>query len=380
MKTDKISIIHPRPSSIVAALYTLRDLDVDVAILHGPAGCSFKHARLLEEDGVHVLTTALDENGFVFGGHDELVSLIKKAADMFNPDSMAVVGTCASMIIGEELHDAVEEAGLNIPVIEVEVHAGYRDNTKGVLMALESAADAGLISDTEYQRQSIILKKATEIEKKHGAASKSYLAPSRGDVKYSVAKRVMDLLKEDKKGIIIMNAKKETGYMFADVILAVNEIAEEMKVRSNIVNMANIDQTLGLPRVRTHARNIMSDFKEFGIEIHEIIGGMDEYAIAGEYVRKAIQEKYSDYDFAIIAGVPHAIPADVISGMEIISVTNGPRQVLPLKEMGHEHVVVEIDLHPRTLGVSSIVESEFGATLREIKKELHSQKNEEFAA
>lgn len=165
MKTDQISIIHPRPSSIVAALYTLRDLDVDVAILHGPAGCSFKHARLLEEDGVHVLTTALDENGFVFGGHDELVSLIKKAADMFNPGSMAVVGTCASMIIGEELHDAVEEAGLNIPVIEVEVHAGYRDNTKGVLLALESAADAGLISDTEYQRQQIILKEATEIEK-----------------------------------------------------------------------------------------------------------------------------------------------------------------------------------------------------------------------
>lgn len=38
-------IIHPRPSSIVASLYTLRDLNVDVAILHGPPGCSFKHAR-----------------------------------------------------------------------------------------------------------------------------------------------------------------------------------------------------------------------------------------------------------------------------------------------------------------------------------------------
>jgi hypothetical protein len=30
-------ILHPRPSSIVAALYTLRDLDVDVAVMHGPA-------------------------------------------------------------------------------------------------------------------------------------------------------------------------------------------------------------------------------------------------------------------------------------------------------------------------------------------------------
>ena len=32
-------IIQPRPSAIVAALYTLRDLDVDVAVLHGPPGC-----------------------------------------------------------------------------------------------------------------------------------------------------------------------------------------------------------------------------------------------------------------------------------------------------------------------------------------------------
>ena len=44
--------MHPRPSSIVAALYTARDLKVDVAILHGPSGCSFKHARLLEEEGI----------------------------------------------------------------------------------------------------------------------------------------------------------------------------------------------------------------------------------------------------------------------------------------------------------------------------------------
>ncbi|KXS41549.1 MAG: methanoproteinis marker 13 metalloprotein, partial [Methanohalophilus sp. T328-1] len=50
MQQKNLSIMHPRPSSIVAALYTLRDLNVEVAILHGPPGCSFKHARLLEED------------------------------------------------------------------------------------------------------------------------------------------------------------------------------------------------------------------------------------------------------------------------------------------------------------------------------------------
>ena len=36
--------------------------------------------------------------------------------------------------------------------------------------------------------------------------------------------------------------------------------------------------------------------------------------------------------------------------------------------MGHDHVIVELDLHPKTMGVTSIVESEFGATLRALNK------------
>jgi len=374
VEKDKTAIIHPRPSSIVASLYTLRDLDIDVAILHGPAGCSFKHARLLEEDGMHVLTTALDENGFVFGGHDELVDLIKKAADQFNPKKMAIVGTCVSMIIGEELHDAVIEADIDIPVVEVEVHAGYRDNTKGVLLALKSALNVGIITEAELKRQTHLLNSATEIEKKHGAASKAYLAPSRGDLKYKVAKRIYELLSNNKKGLIIMNVKKETGYMFADILLAINQAAEQLSVLENIINFANIDDSVGLPRVRQHAKNIQKGFFEHNIKLNENIGGLDEYAINGDKVKKLIENKYSDFDFAIIVGVPHAIPNDITSSMEIFSVTNGPRQVLPLKEMGHEHVIVEIDLHPKTLGVSSIVESEFGATLREVTKDHKMEK------
>jgi hypothetical protein len=57
-----------------------------------------------------------------------------------------------------------------------------------------------------------------------------------------------------------------------------------------------------------------------------------------------------------------------MEGMEIFSVTNGPRQVKPLRDMGHDHVIVELDLHPKTMGVTSIVESEFGATLRALNK------------
>ncbi|MDD1751725.1 MAG: Ni-sirohydrochlorin a,c-diamide reductive cyclase catalytic subunit [Methanotrichaceae archaeon] len=360
-EVQKIQILHPRPSSIVAALYTLRDLGADVIILHGPSGCCFKHARLLEEDGVRVLTTSLDEVGFVFGGQEALTKLLKKAKDLFNPKLMAVSGTCSSMIIGDDLHQAVLNANLDVPVLEVEVHAGYRDNTQGVIISLEAARDMGIIDETEFQRQKSLLDKATEVEKLYGAASDEYLPPERGDVKYEVAARLLKLIGAGKRGLNVLNAKKETAYMFADVTAAVSEASGDQ-----VDNLANLNDKLGLPKVQKDARNIADELRSRGISF-DLIGGLDEYPIVGKAVGEFIQE-HGEYDFVVLSGVPHAIPISYIKDMEIFSITNGPRQVKPLRDMGHQHVVVELDLHPKTMGVSSIVESEFGATLRALQR------------
>ena len=147
-------IIHPRPSSIVAALYTLRDLETDVVIIHGPSGCCFKHSRLLEEDGIRVVTTAMDETNFVFGGDQVLTKVIRRAVELFNPSLLGVIGSCASMIIGENIHQAVLDANPPCPTIEVEIHAGYRDNTYGAIATLEAAADAGSIPRNTYGKRS----------------------------------------------------------------------------------------------------------------------------------------------------------------------------------------------------------------------------------
>ena len=357
---QNLNVLHPRPSSIVAALYTLRDLGAEVVILHGPSGCCFKHARLLEEDGVRVLTTALDEAGFVFGGHKPLTALLKKAVELFHPRLMAISGTCSSMIIGDDLHQAVLEADLNIPVLEVEVHAGYRDNTKGVIITLEAAKDLGIIDEQEFVRQKTLLEKATEVERLRGAASAEYLAPERGDLKYQAAERLLELIREGKRGLNILNAKKETAYMFADITAAVAEVAGEQ-----VDTLANLDDQLGLPKVRRDAFNVARDLRDRGVQF-SLIGGLDEYPVTGEVIAKRVQE--GSYDFAVVSGVPHALTASALQGLEVFSITNGPRQVKPLRDLGHQHVMVEIDLHPKTMGVSSIVESEFGATLRAMNK------------
>ena len=356
-----LTVLHPRPSSIVAALYTLRDLGAEVVILHGPSGCCFKHARLLEEDGVRVLTTALDEAGFVFGGQRPLTALLKKAQELFHPRLMAISGTCSSMIIGDDLHQAVLNAGLDIPVLEVEVHAGYRDNTKGVILTLEAARDKGIIDQAELDRQKLLLEKATLVEKLYGAASSEYLPPERGDIKYEAASRLLELIRAGKRGLNILNAKKETAYMFADITAAVDEVAG-----SQVDSLANLDSRVGLPKVRRDAQNIARDLEEKGVK-YDLIGGLDEYPVTGEAVQERAALKH--YDFAVVSGVPHAIPASALEGMEVFSITNGPRQVKPLRDLGHQHVVVELDLHPKTMGVTQLVESEFGATLRALNKD-----------
>ena len=358
-------IIQPRPSSIVAALYTLRDLDTDVAILHGPSGCCFKHSRLLEEDGMRVITTAMGDSDYVFGGHQLLVDVIGKAMGRFKPRTMGIVGTCASMIIGENFHRAVEDADPGIPVMEVEIHAGYGDNTYGAIVTLEAAHAVGLIDGRELERQKRMLVMATDLEKKSGAASQEYIEPSRGDLKYKAAQRLMELMRQGKKGISVLNAKKETAYMFADVNLAASQAAGKLGAPLP-VTIANLDAGVGLPRIRRYASTITAQLANAGVVIDHVTGGLDEYPMTGEAAASIVEENYSNYDYVILSGVPHAVPYEVVKDMEVFSVTNGPRQVAPLKDIGHDHVMVEVDLHPKTLGVKGMVESEFGATLRSL--------------
>lgn len=351
--------MQPRPSSIVAALYTARDLEVAVSVLHGPSGCSFKHARLLEEDGMRVLTTSLSDNEFVFGGQNRLIEVLQYAEQEFHPERMAVIGTCVSLIIGEDLEAAVEMADLSTETIAVDIHAGFSENIDGVIATLEPAAKRGWISPGELIRQKEVLRKANEVERLRGAAAKSYIEPSRGDLKHVAGKQLLDGIREGKRGVAIMNAKKETAYMFADILLGLHEAAPDADIRYS----ANLEQR-GLPKVRRDAGRIAEELSGRGLP-YQVQGALDEYGATGDMLGAWIEAQKPD--FALITGVPHAIPEHYLQGIECFSVTNGPRQVAPLKEQGHAHVMVEVDLHPRTLGVRSIVESEFGAVLRSIE-------------
>lgn len=350
-------MIHPRPSPIAAALYTLRDMEVDVIIMHGPAGCCFRTGRLLEDEGIRVITTAMNENDFIFGAVDKLIECIKEVEETFHPENIGIVGTCASMIIGENMKVAAQDANVKSNIIVVETHGGFDsgDNTAGAILALKAALESGIISEEEVTRQTQMLEKATELEKTRGMAKGNYIQPDYGDNKVTVAKNILEALDDGQKVTIVLNAKKETSYLFADILT----IDWNKHYPDNApLFITNTDENIGLPYIKHHAEVVNTSINK---KPDYITGGLDEYPVTGTNAEKVLNT-LKPY-LTIILGVPHAVDVKNVPG-KTIAVTDGPRLVKPLREMGFDNVVTELDAHSKTLGAKNIVESEFAQTIR----------------
>jgi len=352
-------VLHPRPSPIVAAMYTLRDLEADVIVMHGPPGCGFTASRLLEEAGVAVVTTGMQESDLIFGAEEKLVGILRKVEEEFRPKMIGIVGTCASMIIGENLDAAIKKAGIKSIVLPVDVHACSGPNTVGAIRVLEVAAARGIIPRSEFERQREMLTKATELEKRKGMTSKAYLKPHRGATKLRVAKKIVETLKGGGKVGVVLSAKKETAYRFADVLRAV-EYARR-RVGGSAVYVANVDPDVGLPRIRRYSQNILRDLNEAGVDVDILTGGLDEYPVAGEKAASFL--KGIGPDLRVICGLPHAVP-DL--GKGDILVTDQPRELRNFLDEGFEFSVGEISTHSALMGATGVVDSELGDTIREV--------------
>ena len=70
-----------------------------------------------------------------------------------------------------------------------------------------------------------------------------------------------------------------------------------------------------------------------------------------------------DLDLIVVFGVPHAFPIEKLN-VQSVAVTDGPRLVEPLKDLGYDNVVAELDAHSKTLGTMNIVDSDFGLMIK----------------
>jgi putative methanogenesis marker 13 metalloprotein len=340
-------------------MYTLRDMDVDVIVVHGPSGCGFMASRSLEQAGVRVVTSAMSETDLIFGGSDQLVETLITAFEKFHPRSIAVVGTCASMIIGEDMASSIKRADLDCTVFPVESHGCMGDNTQGAIKAIEAGREAGIISVKETERQVGLLKAATAMEKDRGLASRSYMKPAQGATKLRVCRKICDVLSSGGKVAVVMNAKKELAYRFSDIFIAVDEARR--KLGGSTFFVSNTDEQKGLPRIRKYSEDIMCQLKESNVVIDAVVGGLDEYAVIGGTM-KAEVDRYSP-DLTVIVGICHAYPG---IGEDDILITDQPRQLSNYLDEGFLNSVGEISSHSMVMGTRRIIPMETSETLREL--------------
>lgn len=352
-------VFHPRPNPIVAAMYTARDMNVDVIVMHGPAGCSFMASRPLENAGVRVITSSMKDNDLIFGGGDSLEKALTEAKERFSPKTIAVIGTCASTIIGDDIKAVIGRVDMgDTNCFAIDCHGCMDNNTEGAIRALKAGAAAGIIPQEECDRQSKLLKAATQLEKKKGMAGRTYLSPAESPTKLSVCRKIVETLSAGKKVAVVMIAKKELAYRFADMFLAVDEARK--KLGGSTYFVANIDPEKGLPRIRGYCTDIQRDLESKGVKMDRVIGGLDEYAVVGDEMQGAVKE-FSP-DLTVILGICHAYP-----GLDenCILVTDQPRELSNYLDQGFA-AVGEVGSHGLVMGAKGIITLETAQTLREL--------------
>ena len=353
------NVFHPRPNPIVAAMYTARDMDVDVIVMHGPAGCSFMASRPLENAGVHVVTSSMKDNDLIFGGAPSLEKTLKDAKERFSPKTMAVIGTCASTIIGDDIKAVIGRVDMgDTNCFAIDCHGCLDNNTEGAIRALKAGAQAGIIPKEEADRQAALLKAATSLEKKKGMAARSYLSPAESPTKLAVCRRIKETLSAGGKVAVVMIAKKELAYRFADIFEAVDSARKRFGGSTLLVG--NLDPEKGLPRIRGYCKDILSDMESKGVRLDRIIGGLDEYAVIGDEMYGAVKE--FDPDLTVLLGICHAYPE---LDENCILVTDQPRELKNYLDQGLT-AVGEAGSHGMVMGVKSIVTLETAQTLREL--------------
>lgn len=354
-------IMHPRPSPIAAAMYTLRDLDTDTIVIHGPSGCCFRPARLLERDGIRVVTSALLEDDFIFGSEGKLAMVLRRVDELFKPRLVGVVGSCASMIIGEDLKKAAREAGILHKTICCNIHSGSGDNTVGAIAVLKEVLEMGLITKHEYDRQKTMLELATQLEQRRGTARSEYIENRLGDRPKEVASKIIDVLGSGGEVAFVLNAKKETAFLYADLAIALTEASR--KVGGSLRILGNLDPEVGLPRVRSYSIKILEEFRAARVQLSHITGGIDEYPLSGQRAKELLIK--NPPALAVIAGIPHAV--DVEGVLKTVAVSVGSRAVSNLKSLGYDFVVSERDAHQLSLGQrKQIRRSILGQAIREV--------------
>ncbi|MGV8144635.1 MAG: nitrogenase component 1 [Methanothermobacter sp.] len=101
-----------RTCKLFGVIRTVLGIKGAIPLIHGPVGC-FYHIRYLlslrSGKPIRILSTEMDQNDVVFGAEDKLQRKIQEVDRKYSPQLIAVLSSCASSIIGENVDKVIDQ-------------------------------------------------------------------------------------------------------------------------------------------------------------------------------------------------------------------------------------------------------------------------------
>ncbi|MBI2304547.1 MAG: nitrogenase component 1 [Chloroflexi bacterium] len=99
------------PCMVHGAQYAIDAIKLALILLHSPPGCQtlpIAVSAMSVGKGLQMRNSLLVDNDVIFGAQEKLKKYIAQADHMYHPSLIAVLNSCASQTIGEDIEDVVE--------------------------------------------------------------------------------------------------------------------------------------------------------------------------------------------------------------------------------------------------------------------------------
>lgn len=104
------------------SVYAVSEIDGAIPLIHGPNGCAF-HQRLtprkMYAPVYNLPCTELDENDVIYGGEEKLRKKIYAVYHRFHPSLIAVLPTCVSGLVGDDVQGVITEVEVPCDVLYI---------------------------------------------------------------------------------------------------------------------------------------------------------------------------------------------------------------------------------------------------------------------
>ena len=138
MRNTNLCIDSIEKCGILGVSHVIAQIVNSSVVIHGPKGCVYPAYEASINYPLNINYTEMCEKSTVFGGEH---NVSEKIVDEFyenSPDLMAVITTCSSEIIGDDIDGLIKLANLPIPVIRVDGGGFLNTQTSGMNVAMRA--------------------------------------------------------------------------------------------------------------------------------------------------------------------------------------------------------------------------------------------------